>query len=182
MNLYKKKSSFNFILNLINYRNQRVNKFFRFFQFPKLMLGGGKSNNLLKNLHFQRVIGNKNEIFDVYHLGSFLAPDSLLKEFSGYNQNNDIYENMELVEIQENFNYKPHYHKKSSAIIYIILGGGQFILGSKAIDYCKGTRIKVPAGEIHGFNTKEKTIFLSIQTPSIVDQITGEIDIFYSKD
>lgn len=179
MNLFKRKNYLNFILNLFKYKKLKLSKFF---QFPECIVRGKKSNNLFKNFHFQRVIANKNEIFDIYNLGSFLAPDSLLKEFSKYNQNNEIYENIELVEIQENFNYKPHYHKKSAAIIYILSGAGQFILGSKVIDYCKCTRIKIPAAEIHGFNTKEKTVFLSIQTPSIVDEITGEIDIFYSKD
>lgn len=121
--------------------------------------------------------GNQ-EVFGLYSLGLFSAPDSFLKPLSSYQEGERIEENVELVELTALSSYKPHYHKKSAAVIYIILGDGDFLIGKEIIKYKPGTRVIIPAGVSHGFNTKTKTFFLSIQTPSIINQ-NQEIDLYY---
>ena len=105
------------------------------------------------------------EIFDLYQCGLF--------------KNGLIDENVELVELQPQSIYSPHFHKKSSATVYIITGTGTFQLADNAIKYKPGVRIDIPAGALHGFKTKTPTLFLSIQSPPIMNPENGEIDLHY---
>lgn len=136
---------------------------------------------VFSHLPYKRVVnyheGNQ-EIFGLYPLGVFSAPDSFLKPLSSCQEEEEVEENIELVELTALSSYKPHYHKKSAAVIYIILGDGDFLVGKEIIKYKSGTRVVIPAGVKHGFNTKTKTFFLSIQTPSIINQ-NQEIDLYY---
>lgn len=134
----------------------------------------------------QRVCNDENgtqEIFDLYSLGLFSAPDSFLSSYVGEPIENKsrIYENLELVELQAEAEYKPHFHKKSAAVIYIILGTGYFLLDNKRIEYCSGKRVIIPAGRMHGFKTQTRTLFLSIQSPPIIDPNTQDIDLYYQE-
>jgi|GEM_PF-4529009 quercetin dioxygenase-like cupin family protein len=124
---------------------------------------------IFKNIPHQRVIGGQNmndEIFDLYQCGIFHHQSAI--------------ENIEFVELQPNALYRPHYHKKSSAVIYIIYGLGRFQLGSRLLDYKPGMRIDIPAGITHGFRTDTSTLFLSIQSPPIINTETNEIDLHYA--
>ncbi|MBN9412757.1 MAG: cupin domain-containing protein [Candidatus Paracaedimonas acanthamoebae] len=134
-----------------------------------------KINNDIQRYHIfngipHQRITSKKEIFDLYQLGIFSSSDQ------------KIAENLELVELQPNANYRPHYHKNSTATIYIILGSGEFILNEKHIIYNPGKRILIPAGIMHGFQTKTRTLFLSIQSPPIIDPQNKHIDIHYEKE
>lgn len=131
----------------------------------------------------QRVIsktGYGKEIFDLYQLGIFA--DSDVNSLASIGKRQEILENLELVELQPQAEYRPHYHKNSSAIIYIILGYGKFLLDGESIEYNAGKRIVIPAGAMHGFHTQTRTLFLSIQTPPIIDPQSGQIDIYYEKE
>ena len=99
--------------------------------------------------------------------------------FNKNESHDSLEENLEIVELQRESTYKPHYHKHSSAVIYIILGEGTFILGDDTINYYPGKRVLIPAGTLHGFNTKTRTLFLSIQSPPILSQTNDDIDIHY---
>jgi hypothetical protein len=48
------------------------------------------------------------------------------------------------------------------------------------IEYQPGIRIDIPAGVIHGFKTKTPTLFLSIQSPPIINPENGAIDLLYA--
>lgn len=125
-------------------------------------------NDIFASIPHKRVVsknGHGEEIFDLYQCGSFK------------NGNDD--ENLELVELSAESQYRPHYHKNSFATIYIISGTGEFILDKQQIQYNPGLRIHIPAGALHGFRTKDKTLFLSIQSPSIIDRNTQEVDLYY---
>lgn len=115
---------------------------------------------IFKTIPHQRV-----EMFDIYQCGVF--------------NNNSIEENIELVELQPQFDYSPHYHKKSSAVVYVISGTGVIQLQNNLIEYKPGIRIDIPAGVTHGFKTKTRTLFLSIQNPPIINPESGEIDLHY---
>jgi len=141
---------------------------------------------ILKLIPHQRVVTKNNdqdEIFDLYKLGIFTAKNSFLTNLCTVETiEKEIVETVELVEFQAEFKYKPHYHKKSSAIIYIILGSGVLHLGETCLPYKAGTRVKIPAGTLHGFNTTTRTLFLSIQSPPILNAVTGYLDLYYEKD
>lgn len=142
----------------------------------------------MTNLHeifpHQRV-KNQNqgleEIFDIYQLGLFPAPDSFLASYIEQSTENKplIYENLELVELQPESEYKPHFHKNSAAVIYIIKGSGIFLLADQQLEYCESKRIIIPSGVMHGFKTYTYTLFLSIQSPPIIDPKTQNIDLHY---
>lgn len=152
------------------------------------MKNSNSSEKALKDFFtHQRVCKNENgteEIFDIYQLGLFLAPDSFLSSYinESIKNNESTHEILELVELQPNAEYKLHFHKKSAAIIYIISGTGIFLLGSHAIDYHPGRRVIIPAGILHGFKTDTRTLFLSIQSPPIIDPQTQQIDLHYQED
>lgn len=122
---------------------------------------------IFKSIPHQRVVTKhaNTEIFDLYQCGIF--------------NNNSLEENVELVELQPQSEYSPHYHKKSSAVAYVISGTGLFQLTNDLIEYKPGMRITIPAGVVHGFKTKTRTLFLSIQSPPIINPENGEIDLHY---
>lgn len=140
-----------------------------------------------KESSFQRVCSNASgaqEIFDIYHLGLFAAPHSFLSNLTRKPIETDsiTFEKLELVELQPEAYYQPHFHKKSAAIIYIFSGIGTFILGNQYIAYDTYQRIIIPMGMMHGFKTQTRTLFLSIQSPPIIDSDTQQIDLYYEAD
>ena len=123
---------------------------------------------IFKSIPHQRVVSrqaNTDEIFDLYQCGIF--------------NNNSLEENIELVELQPQSEYRPHYHKNSTAVVYIISGTGLFRLADKLIEYQPGLRMVISAGVLHGFKTQTPTLFLSIQSPPIIDPENGQIDLHY---
>lgn len=138
-----------------------------------------KKYNIFRIIPHRRVTSkntyNKEEIFDLYQLGTF----STSQEDSSINIHQ---ENLELVELQAQTEYERHYHKNSTAIIYIISGSGEFLLDEKQIQYNGHKRIVIPEGVMHGFRTSTQTFFLSIQTPPIIDPQSNYIDIHYEKE
>lgn len=122
---------------------------------------------IFKSIHHQRIVSkiHDEEIFDLYQCGIF--------------NNNCTEENVELVELQPLSEYRPHFHKKSSAVVYVISGTGFFQLAENSIAYKPGIRIDIPAGVIHGFKTNTPTLFLSIQSPPIINPDNGDIDLHY---
>jgi quercetin dioxygenase-like cupin family protein len=126
------------------------------------------THEIFKSIPHQRIVSkrdNVEEIFDLYQCGIF--------------DNNSQDEIVELVELQPQSEYIPHYHKNSSAIVYIISGTGLMQLKDNLIEYKPGTRISIPAGVMHGFKTTTRTLFLSIQSPPIINSQTGQIDLHY---
>lgn len=130
--------------------------------------------------HIQSQYVRSDERFDVFKLGIFKVAKSFLSGIFGSASNDEhVDEIVELVELQPNAKYRPHYHKKSTAVIYMVLGEGVFVLGEDEVPYCPGQRLDIPAKVPHGFLTKTRTLFLSIQTPPIRDRQTGEVDLHY---
>lgn len=136
---------------------------------------------ILANIPHERIQSKfvrAEEQFDVFKLGVFRVTESVIsgvfKERSGVA--NEI---VELVQLKGNSVYKPHYHENSAAVIYMILGDGDFILGDTQVPYSGGMRFDIPKQVSHGFNTRSDTLFLSIQTPPIRDPLTGDVDLHY---
>lgn len=122
---------------------------------------------IFKSLPHQKITISPNqqtETFDIYQCGFF--------------QYHLHEENIELVELPSKKRYTPHYHKLSTAIIYVIMGEGIFNLGDKYMEYFPGLRIVIPSNTLHAFQTHSTTLFLSFQSPAIITD-NGEIDIHY---
>ena len=86
---------------------------------------------------------------------------------------------VEFVKLYSDTKYKPHIHDRASAKFIFLVGEGEVLLDDKVHPFKPGTSIDVPSGVMHGFNLKEETIFLSVQSHPIQDIATGEIDIRY---
>lgn len=124
---------------------------------------------ILETIPHQRVANETpgaKEIFDLYRLGIFTVPDA----------DDEI---LELVELQPDTNYRKHFHRKSSAVIYIVSGKGRLLIGKHSLEYHPGVRVSIPAEVPHGFQTKTRTLFLSIQSPPILDPENGSLDLQY---
>ncbi|RDI42085.1 cupin domain-containing protein [Aquicella lusitana] len=145
----------------------------------------GRNSNPFQCIPCQRVV-NENvraeELFDLYQLGTFHAPDSFLVTLSGSHDQQVVYENVELVVLQPQSRYRPHYHRHSAAVIYIVSGKGTFRLCNTDEEYYPGKRILIPAGLLHGFNTDTLTLFLSIQSPPILNRESGSVDLYYENE
>lgn len=85
----------------------------------------------------------------------------------------------DLVGINAGQTYFPHYHKNSSARVYIIYGQGNAILNNREIPYRPQDIFEIKKGVSHGFSPIKNTLFLSIQTPPIIDSENKKIDIHY---
>jgi quercetin dioxygenase-like cupin family protein len=130
--------------------------------------------------HIQSQHVKSDERFDVFMLGIFKVAKSFLNGITdGCRVSQPIEEIVELVELQANTKYRPHYHKKSVAVIYMVLGEGVFVLGENEVPYRPGQRLDISANVPHGFLTKTRTLFLSIQSPPILNRETGEVDLHY---
>jgi uncharacterized RmlC-like cupin family protein len=130
--------------------------------------------------HIQSQYVRSDERFDVFKLGIFKVAKSFLSAIAGAEASNQpVDEIVELVELQPNAKYRPHYHKKSTAVIYMVLGEGVFVLGEDEVPYRPGQRLDIPAMVPHGFLTKTRTLFLSIQTSPIRNRQTGAVDLHY---
>lgn len=84
-----------------------------------------------------------------------------------------------LVELQEGQYYPPHVHHYSEAKFHIVLGSGTIILNGKEEPYKVGDYFVITPETPHGFKVKEQTLFLSIETPPIIDAETQEVDVKY---
>ncbi|MCX7872062.1 MAG: cupin domain-containing protein [Verrucomicrobiae bacterium] len=67
---------------------------------------------------------------------------------------------------------KPHYHKKSLEIYYVLEGEGEIILNEEKKKIFKGSIVQIPPGVIHGAIGKMRVLVIGI--PDI-----DENDIFY---
>jgi len=85
----------------------------------------------------------------------------------------------DLVEMNTETPYPPHYHKHSKATFYIVLGEGIAIINGKEQAYKKGDVFDIPPGTSHGFTPTTRTLFLSIQKPPIKGIGTRNEDIHY---
>ncbi|STX51502.1 Cupin domain [Legionella busanensis] len=140
-----------------------------------------KIHKMLQNIPLERVYtkaGKVEEQFELLKLGVFKVEKSILLTISNHSlrPSNEI---VELVRLKPSSKYQPHYHKQSSAVIYIILGEGFFLSGKNEISYQPGMRFDLPEKTPHGFLTNTETLFLSIQTPPILNYQTGVMDLYY---
>lgn len=142
-----------------------------------------KHHDILKYIpheHIQSQYVRADERFDIFKLGTFTVAKSLLNMLDEKSHaSQPVEEIVELVELQPEATYQPHYHNYSSAVIYIVLGEGIYLDGNNEVAYQPGQRIDIPMKTAHGFVTKTKTLFLSIQTPPIRNRSTGEVDLHY---
>ena len=140
-------------------------------------------HDVLKNIpheHIQSEYVKADERFDIFKLGIFKVNKSFLNTLMDHDPSKKIVEEIvELVELQQNATYRPHYHENSSAVIYMILGEGMLVLGDNKLPYRPGMRLDIPAKVAHGFITHTKTLFLSIQSPPILNRETGKVDLHY---
>ena len=67
---------------------------------------------------------------------------------------------------------RPHYHKKSTELYYVLDGQGTVSLDGKEENVKKGTIIHIPPGVVHGANGKMRVLVIGI--PDIDDS-----DIYY---
>ena len=67
---------------------------------------------------------------------------------------------------------RPHYHKKSTELYYVLEGKGTVSLDEKEEHVQKGTIIHIPPGVVHGANGKMRVLVIGI--PDIDDS-----DVYY---
>ncbi len=77
--------------------------------------------------------------------------------------------------------YAAHKHNHTHATLIVLTGKGTAILDKKRIRYKPGDILDIPKGTMHGFEIKQKTIVLSIQSKEILNHKTGKIDIRYDR-
>lgn len=141
-----------------------------------------KVHAILQNIpheHIHSESVRREERFGLFKLGRFKVDKSFLQYLTDDHHTQEIEEIVELVELKPNAEYRPHYHEKSSAVIYMIFGEGLFILGDNKVPYHPGQRQAIPAKTPHGFITNTPTLFLSIQSPPIQNLKTGKVDLHY---
>lgn len=112
------------------------------------------------------------EPFELVKLGEFALP-------ARKNQRDSDLEVVELVRLVANNHYKPHLHKYSEAMIYIIAGQGELLLGEEKLTYQPGMRVPLPKNVAHGFVTDTETVFLSRQSPPIYSRKNQTVDLHY---
>lgn len=133
----------------------------------------GLKTKMLSSVPSQVVVTDKGDRFHLLKLGLYPLATPPGRGVAA------SVENIELVMIEARSNSRRHYHERSDAVIYIVSGRGRLLLGTDVIEYAPQLKFAIPSRVMHGFSTDEDTVFLSIQTPHIIDPATGEVDIHY---
>ena len=84
----------------------------------------------------------------------------------------------DLVTIAAHSESEIHRHNRSETVIYVLRGAGRALVGDEWLDVRAGDRLLIGPGVFHGFVTTEQAIdFLSVQSPPILDEATGRLDL-----
>ena len=70
---------------------------------------------------------------------------------------------------------RPHFHKVSTELYYVLEGGGKVVLDGEEQEVRKGTIVHIPPGVVHGAVGKMRVLVVGI--PDIDDS-----DVFYVDD
>jgi len=71
-----------------------------------------------------------------------------------------------------------HRHLRSETVLFILEGRARAIVGEQTIDVQAGDRVLINKGVYHGFETAASSLrFLSVQSPPILDEATGRLDL-----
>ena len=71
-----------------------------------------------------------------------------------------------------------HRHNEAETVLLILDGSGIVLVGESSLRVSKGARILIGKGVFHGVRTeRESLIFLSIQSPPILDKAQGTLDL-----
>ena len=84
----------------------------------------------------------------------------------------------DLVTIAPHSRSEVHRHNRSETVIYIVAGEGQALVGEDWYPVRAGDRVLIGCGVFHGFATGAQALeFLSVQSPPILDESTGQLDL-----
>lgn len=71
-----------------------------------------------------------------------------------------------------------HRHNRAETVLYIVAGAGTVVIEDADHDVTTGDRIRIRPGEFHGVRTGDDPLtFISVQSPPILDQSTGTLDL-----
>lgn len=71
-----------------------------------------------------------------------------------------------------------HRHNRAETVLYIVEGAGTVVIEDVDHAVTAGDRVRIRPGEFHGIRTgRESLTFISVQSPPILDQSTGTLDL-----
>jgi uncharacterized RmlC-like cupin family protein len=106
----------------------------------------------------------RHDVFDVLQVTRGTALQSLVAA--------------DLVEVEPNMRSSVHRHNHSETVIYIISGRAEVLVGDELVAVAAGDRLHVGKAVFHGFRTADDPVtFLSVQSPPILDESTGTLDL-----
>jgi quercetin dioxygenase-like cupin family protein len=107
------------------------------------------------------------EVHDVFHVMQ-LARDTELESVVG----------ADYVRLDPQQTSKIHRHNRAETVLYILEGRGVVVVEETDHTVVAGDRIRIRPGEFHGVRTEaEGMVFISIQSPPILDKSTGAFDL-----
>ncbi len=68
---------------------------------------------------------------------------------------------------------RPHYHKRSTELYYVLEGGGTVLLDNVAHEVAKGSIVHIPPGVVHGARGRMRVLVVGI--PDIADDDYFEV-------
>lgn len=84
----------------------------------------------------------------------------------------------DMVSIGPHASSQVHRHLRSETVLFILEGTARAVIGEESIDVRAGDRILIGKGVYHGFETAASPLrFLSVQSPPILDEATGQLDL-----
>ncbi|RCL63634.1 MAG: cupin domain-containing protein [Bacteroidetes bacterium] len=87
---------------------------------------------------------------------------------------------VELIQLESNTTYTPHYHNHVDASFHFLCGQGDVQIDGQKHSIKKGLILEVPKKCYHGFTTQSQVIFLSIQTSPIYKEDVDDLDLHYA--
>jgi len=84
----------------------------------------------------------------------------------------------DLVSVAPGQTSQVHRHNQAETVLLILEGSGTVLVGDSDVPVSKGARVLIGKGVFHGVRTEgESLTFLSVQSPPILDQAKGTLDL-----
>jgi len=97
----------------------------------------------------------------------------------GIDGNEDANRAVCLVRLQPDTAYAQHVHRHSDALFIVTAGAATLLIGADRRPVAIGDVVAIPRGMPHGFAVAATRLeFVSIQSPPILDSVTGEEDFW----
>jgi mannose-6-phosphate isomerase-like protein (cupin superfamily) len=106
----------------------------------------------------------RQDVFDVMQLTRDTALESLV--------------GVDWVVLAQGRSSSLHRHNRAETVLWFVDGAADIVVGDRVVPVVAGDRLRIGKGVAHAVRTPERAVtFISVQSPPILDESTGTLDL-----